>query len=376
MELATVIGLIALMLLVVAAVSWNNKKKVTAKTTGIMGIILAVVVAVATFGGFAPLSTGGDGVNTGDNGDTGDTNVDERLTKFYDTIKVKTETYASNSYTTVSGTVEVYKADVDPTASNVNPMETGSISSGTGNITGDLKTTEKYKTVFDGGSTYYDMWYKGAEASYFPYVETDSSTISSVPITFENIVTVASFGDPIDESATDGSINGQTTTSNDTEASNELNIEGSVADDNDLVYDKSVGDGQFYLEMDISVDGANEGVKNPVLCFSDSRDAGLEGNEFSSVTAQLQTGTDLGVPSDLTNTVNDKGCVPLGSEEIVDGGTSATYKLTFNADEDNLASAGDTLFINIDDLGDYKGKDIMNDPKASASNTITIDVQD
>jgi hypothetical protein len=374
MELTTMLWILAIGLGVMAYMNHMNRKKVSAKNFGLMAIGLAALLTLSGNGALDSLSMGdlGDSIS-GTNGVISGGNCQ---VKVYDEVNVNTETYGSNSYTTAAGTVKFYVEGTNPTLPNSNPIDTITVSSGIGNTTnGKLKSCTNYGVVFDGSTTYYDMWYQGVQLAMLPYTATDAATISSTVIDFEDIMTVATIDDPIDESAVTGVVNGQTSVVNATTGTNEICIGDAEtpADDDALVYDVSVGDGQFYVDLAVGFSGGNKAVKDPVICFVNDLSNPFDGNEFSSVTAQLRTGTDFGIPSDITAYVNNADCVSLGV--MHNGGESGTYRLTFNVDESLLTAGGDKMYIYIDDMGDHLGQDLLRGTKATASDAVTLYTQ-
>lgn len=375
-----VIGILALVVLIWGVMNKDTKgKNVSAKNAMWGGT--AVVILVLLFGGinlggiFEGMSVTPDNGNGNGADDLHPTNG-VCLEKAYATLSVGTMVYGSNSYTTAAGDVDIFKSGVDPTGTNSNPIDTIDIASGVGNTTsGLLKSCTMYSVVFDGETTYYDAyWNDNSGEQMLPYVPTDSDTITT-SFEFSEIITFATIDDPIDEST--NAVNGNASNTNASVGGSEICVgtssPQSIADDDELFYDISAGDGQFYLDMAIGFTGGNKAVKDPVLCFVNDLTNPFEGNEFSSVSAQLRTGTDYGIPSSLTNYVNDMDCVSLGS--FVDGGTSGTYRLTISVDEDLLTAGGDKMYIYIDDLGDHLGQDILRGTKATASAVVTLNVQ-
>jgi hypothetical protein len=385
METSTIIAIVGAILLGYGYMKYTERKKDVGKFSMGIGAVLLILVFTGLGGFFQPLAVSDI---------AGPTTPSDLISqqacelKPYMKLAVTTKVYSSNSYTAASGTVKVYEDGVDPTSPNSNPKDTVTIASGTGNTTNSsLTSCTNYSVVFDGGSTYYDMWF-GSGAQPLPYVVTDESAISLATINFDNVLTVATIDDPIDESATDGVINGQTsalatcTTYNSTTStceaysSSEITVgdatDQTATDDEDLYYNVTNGDGQFYLDLAIGFSGGDKVVKDPALCFVNDLSNPFEGNEFRSVTAQRRTGTDFGIPSDITNYVNQADCISLGSQ--IDGGTSGTYRLTFNVDESLLTAGGDIMYVYIDDLGEYLGQDTLRGTKATASDAITLQI--
>jgi hypothetical protein len=371
METSTIIAIVGVILLGYGYMKYTERKKDVGKFSMGIGAVLLILVFTGLGGFFQPLAVSDI---------AGPTTPSDLISqqacelKPYMKLAVTTKVYSSNSYTAASGTVKVYEDGVDPTSPNSNPKDTVTIASGTGNTTNSsLTSCTNYSVVFDGGSTYYDMWF-GSGAQPLPYVVTDESAISLATINFDNVLTVATIDDPIDESATDGVINGQSNVSGEAGSSNELQVgtDSSPADDDDIYYNVTNGDGQFYLDLAIGFSGGDKVVKDPALCFVNDLSNPFEGNEFRSVTAQRRTGTDFGIPSDITNYVNQADCISLGSQ--IDGGTSGTYRLTFNVDESLLTAGGDIMYVYIDDLGEYLGQDTLRGTKATASDAITLQI--
>lgn len=375
-----VIGILALVVLIWGIMNKSTGgKKVDAKNAMWGGA--AVLVLVLLFGG---INFGGmfEGLAVTPTPQPGDSDYlhptnGACLEKAYSTLSVGTMVYGSNSYITAAGDVDIFKSGVDPTGTNSNPIDTIDVASGVGNTTsGLLKSCTMYSVVFDGETTYYDAYWKdNSGEQMLPYVPTDSDTIAT-SFEFDEIITFATIDDPLDESAVTGVINGQTNVSGESTSTNELRVgaDDVPANGDTIYYNETNGDGQIYLDLAIGFSGGNTAVKDPVLCFVNDLTNPFEGNEFSSASAQLRTGTDFGIPSSITNYVNEMGCVPLGS--FVDGGSSGTYRITLNLDESLTTAGGDIMYIYIDDLGDHLGQDILRGTKATASSVVTIQTQD
>jgi len=385
-------SLVIIILLIAAAifatagfVNKKNKKKVSGSNQLMFaGLMFGIaIIAFAAAGGSMGALTMGDNSNPFDTDNSGEDPEDDvinRVDKLYDSVTIATKTYGSNSYSTAAGTVKFYGANDNPTDSNTNPIDTVTVSSGTGNTSNKvLSSGSQYKIVWDGSTSYYDMYYNpiAPYLSYLPYVDTTSATISSAMLRFEDIVAIASIPDPIDESGTSGNVNGQTTAVNASTGTNEVNVgtAASCANGGILYYDESVGDGQFYIILELGATGANTGLKNAVLCFEDDRSNPFDGTEFSSVECQYQSGTDFAIPQDITTYVNNNVPIQLNNGEFIKGGQTGSYKLTFTLDESLTDAAGDILYIQQDDLGSYMGKDIMNGVKATAGAVVTIAIQ-
>lgn len=375
-----IIGIGALVILIWGLMNKDTKGKNVSAKNAVWGGA-AVIVLVLFFGG---INFGGmfEGLAVTPAPQPGDSDYlhptnGACLEKAYSTLSVGTMVYGSNSYITAAGDVDIFKSGVDPTGTNSNPIDTIDVASGVGNTTsGLLKSCTMYSVVFDGETTYYDAYWKdNSGEQMLPYVPTDSDTIAT-SFEFDEIITFATIDDPLDESAVTGVINGQTNVSGESTSTNELRVgaDDVPANGDTIYYNETNGDGQIYLDLAIGFSGGNTAVKDPVLCFVNDLTNPFEGNEFSSASAQLRTGTDFGIPSSITNYVNEMGCVPLGS--FVDGGSSGTYRITLNLDESLTTAGGDIMYIYIDDLGDHLGQDILRGTKATASSVVTIQTQD
>ena len=334
---------------------FTTKKKDMA--VGILGIALILGILNAT--GVMTIS----GTGTADNG-TQQPTIQTCQPKVISSLAIKVREEGSNSWEAADGTIKFYNPNDDPSSPTASPIATITLTNGSASDTsGVLQSCTKYRVVIDGGSTYYD---KDLGIITLPAPDTTTSTVTVVyhiPSDFgttSGMSLVGSFSDLIDEASmasTDGATN---TLSND---ANEL-----VNDTTDsLTYDLSAGDGQFKVRLTIACNGANKVCKDAVLGFQWDDTAPPEGDEVSSITAQLHTGTDLGIPSSLLNYWSKEDAVKLGTLE---GGTSATYDLTFTVSESNITAGDDQFYLYVDDLGDWHGKDTMLGTKATGDRTI------
>ena len=85
------------------------------------------------------------------------------------------------------------------------------------------------------------------------------------------------------------------------------------------------------------------------------------GNEYTAITMQLDSGKDLGVPSDILNYFKNEQPVALGT---LKGGDSSVYKITWSISEAN-ADANMDYTILYDDLGGNNGKDVLLNTKGT-----------
>ena len=375
--LTTVIALLGFIILAWGIMKYKSKKTDVGGFASVLGVVLLVVAFAGAGGQLAALSGVPVTIDTGVTDDAvAPIGADA---KPYTTLTLGTQIWGSNSYTGASGTLRVFEAGVDPRMSNANAYDTITIASGVGNTTaGKLKSATDYVIVYDGSTTYYDQWYNGnvfPSTSQLPYVQTTESAISTANIDVRNILTIATISDPLAEAATSGIINSQTDVNGSVASSGELQVgaDATPADDDTIWYNKTNGDGQFYMDITIAFDGANKKVKNPVMDIVNDLSTPFDGNEFSAVTMIRQSGTDYGIPRDVTENFNKALPISLGAE--AEGGDSGIYRLTFNADESTMDAAGDKLYIYVDDNGRHLGQDILKGTKATASDAITIGVR-
>jgi len=127
--------------------------------------------------------------------------------------------------------------------------------------------------------------------------------------------------------------------------------------------------GTQYCEFDITIGEATAGaaLKDPVLILRSPEGYELEPGDIVSLYIVKKTGSDLGIPAqDLTEYVTYATPIDLkGSlydeEYGVDFMTvsdSATYTVKLSYDADQIQTDGDKLQICLDDLGDYRARDV------------------
>ena len=375
MELVTAVGIISL-ILIALGIFWlgkANTKDMGKIATG-AGVVFLIVAFAGAGGNLATLS----GVQpASDSGGPDDPAPPGAAEKPYTVLTVGTHIDGSNDYATATGSFMVFEKGVNPATSNANAYDEIFLVSGAGSTTAaKLKSATDYVMVYNGSDTYYDQWYNSLAfplTSQLPYIQTDESAISTANVDIRNIKTVATISDMLNENSTAGIVNGQTGNNGTTNAFYELQlVDGSLADDDVISYDKSIGDGQFYLDITIAFDGLHKVVKDPVLVFVNDRTNPFDGTEFDLVTLTRQSGTEYGAPQDITDNVNKNIPISLGAE--AKGGDSGVYRVMFNADETLMDVGADILYIYADDNGGYLGQDILNGVKATASDAITLAV--
>lgn len=341
-------------------------KRSVNKMAGVFGLVLVAGLAIGAYadvpllGGIvAPVpfqaSTQSAGVTTTDIATTGSL---EALP--INSFVVSANEAGSNDHATVAGNLLVYDATTDPSSATANPIATVLILDGIGNDTsGVLQTNTPYHVVFSNSTaaSYYDVdkgviSFKGMNA----FTGDLSYSLGDVQL-------VGTLDDILDENST--ALNGQAIGSN-TVGTDELGCTAGCAADEEFIYDESVGDAQWYLDVSPSVSGANAMAKGAVLQFKHDLTNPPEGDEYSSITAQLRTGTDFGIASDVLNNWKNEIPIALGD---VEAGQSATYRITFSVVEAN-EDGNDDWTLRFDDMGEFLGRDVRNSVRATAD-TVT-----
>ena len=373
METNTVLYMVAA-LLIVAGLYWRSLKKMdVGNFSAGLGIILVVIVVSGNAGVFAPLTAapGVDMPKLVPGVEDGTCQV-----KVYSQINFSGDTWGADDPTAPAGSVDFYVAGANPSEAGVTRLDTISITTGSGGTTsGVLESCTNYGIVYNGASAEYDMWYNGidyTQSNTLPYVSTTDSTISNAIVKFNDVIVVATIPDPIEENSVTGIINGQTNVSGEAGTSNELMVgaDTSPADSDVIYYNKTNGDLSYYLDITLGADGANKQLQAPVLCFVNDHTNPFDGDEFTAVTLQRQSGTDFGLPTDITDYVNNADCVPMGAR--AEGGQTGVYRMQFTAVNANLAATTDVMYIYPDDMGSYLGKDILRNTKATAGAVIEM----
>ena len=376
MEITSVLYAVAAIAIVIGYLQYTGKKKDAGRQLIAVGAILAIAIYAGGAGMFAPLAVenGVPGITTGDlvPGVTDGT----CSVKPYTNVTFSGDTWGANDPTAPAGSVDFYSAGVDPSDTGANSLDSASITSGVGSTTtGVLESCTNYGVVYNGASAEYDMWYNDkdwTQPNQLPYISTTDSAIARAVLKFDNIVVVATIPDPLEEDSVTGIINGQTNTSGVDATQNEIQIgtDISPADSDVVYYNKTAGDLSYYLDITLGADGANKQLHDPVLCFVNDHSNPYDGDEFTSVTLQRQSGTDFGVPTDITDYVNNADCVPMGA--VIEGGQTGVYRMQFTAVNANLDVTTDVMYIYTDDMGDYLGKDILRNTKATAGAVIEM----
>jgi len=274
------------------------------------------------------------------------------------TLSVISTAKNSNSHTTIGGDLDIFDPDTNPSDPTASPLDSISVSSGVGSTTNKyIKTSTPYRVVFDGEGTYYDVDYGVIT---FPDEDFNPST-GEYLFDMGTVTIVATIDDMLNESLlTGGYVNGET--SDLTRGTAELGTDISSGNTDNLTYDESAGDGQFYIKPTLSASGAYKELRDAVMCFEWDTSTPPEGNEISSIVYQLDSGTDFGIPSELVNYWSNEECISLGS---MTAGMSSRIKLLFTVDETALDDNADIWYLGFDDLGSMRGKDVLLDTGAT-----------
>lgn len=372
----------------------DSSKKVNAEMLGIvavMALVLTVGAYMGLFGevGISSVAPGSPGYTVGIPSDAGITTIitdDEQ--KVISSLSIMTIDAGSNKRDACVDQVQYFAEGEDPRLSTAYSIDTTTITSGVGTETDAyLKTNKLYKTIFhDTNTTYYDgvlgagVWNPsdsiGAVAIKAPST-TDATVTTSITFGEDGTAPlwkIATIPDVLDETSTDGRINGQSAIAGGMTATANYNstyeiqvgADSSPSDDDTVYYNDTNGDGSFYLRMTFGAEGSQAYLKRPVVCFVNDMSNPCERNEFTAITAALYTGSgsEVSLPSDLhTAFSNMDACVEIGGQNTdgvahIESGKTATYTLTFTVDEDHTDASADQFYIIADDLGGYLAQDI------------------
>lgn len=375
----------------------DSSKKVNAEMLGIIAVGALVLTGVAYMGWLgtsqiqtvAPGTPGTPGLTAGIPADAGiATIVTDDTPRIIDNLNVRTTEESSGKKDQCGGSVLYFDSSEDPRLSTSYSIDTTTIASGVGTDTsGQVETNTLYHIVFTNSSsppTHYDgvlganVW-DPSDALTPIAIKAPATTDAEVSAIVKfgedgtaRIGKIATIPDILDETSTDGRINGQSNVSGEAGSTNELCVgtDTTPADDDTIYYNETAGgaiaDGSFYIRMTFGAEGSQAYLKRPVLCFvNDMGTNQCERNEFTAITAALYTGSgsDVTVPSDLLPAFNNMpSCVEIGGQSIdgvaiIESGKTATYTMTFTVDH-AFTESTDQFYIIQDDLADYNGQDI------------------
>lgn len=278
-----------------------------------------------------------------------------------ETLSVTALESGSEDRTAVDGFLRIYSSGVNPSSPTANPIQTVTVTDGQGSSSSALVSAkEQYRIVFEGNSTntnYYDKDFGITSLASLSIGILNPNT-GKMTIDIGSVDNVGTLDDILDETATDGKVNGQSVAVN--TSGNEI-IGAANTADTALTYDESDGDGQWYIDIEPSCSGANKVCKDAVLHFVHDLTNPPEGNEYSTITAQLRSGNNFNIPSDITDFWSNEVPIELGD---MTAGMSGEYRLTFSVVEAN-EDANDDWTLRFDDLGEHLGKDVRLNTRAS-----------
>lgn len=339
----------------------------TSKTVGGLGMLVVAALVVGAYATTLPIVGGvidplDINFKTQSVGSDSDQNPSVG-SKTIETLAWGVREQGTNSQTAFNGAINLYDKNADLGSSTATPIDTITMLNGVGSSTNKrAKTNTEYRVVATNATaaSWYDLDYGVIK---FPSDELSQNGVFSYYDESKPAQLVATLNDILDENSTTGAMNGQTTHVIGTD---EIGCTAGCQADEEFVYDESVGDGQWFIDVTPGASGANAIGKNAVLKFVHDLSNPPEGDEFSSITSSLRTGTDFGIEDDVT--LNWKNQIPIELGDVK-AGQSATYRFTFNVVEAN-EDGSDDWTIRFDDLGNHLGKDLRYSVRATAD-TVT-----
>lgn len=290
--------------------------------------------------------------------------------------------YSESETAANGGHIEVFRKDVNPKSSTATALAT--LSLGTAYTTVNIRCDEEYRVVYNNGTEGYSQ-----DLGKIVLVPCSDTTpeLADANIDFtekfgikaEDIATLSDILDETD--VVNKPVNGQDNTSqnltlrgvtNANEFQCVVSTQAGCDADGILVYNESTGDGSVYLDLTLAASGSNAELKEPVLCYRHDLTNTPEGNELSSVSVALRTGSDLGFGSPNWATLFQNEECAKSSVTHMQAGTSSTYRMTLNFVEANLDDHADVFNIVFDDLGGDRATDIRNNRGATAD-TVAIE---
>ena len=255
----------------------------------------------------------------------------------------------SESWSAYAGTASYYMKGTnakDPTAT---AFDTTSITSGSGSETSWNKamTDTEYIFVLNGGGTYYD---KKWEPFYF-LSKNYNKNLGTYTLTIDSKEAPAKVG----------------TFETLYQSNQTYGVELSTSD---IQVNHTQASGLFTIRLKLGNSASNTALYDVVLDFQSDVTYPMEGNEFSAVTLQHQSGSDFGLPSDIRNYVANE--VPIPVADIVTGGQNAVYDATFTYSSTNFEITNDKLHIATDDLGGWLNQDVLPANKGATASAYYI----
>lgn len=275
------------------------------------------------------------------------------------TLQVRLVEFKSSSYSAVNGQLEFYEVGVDPNSPTATPLFNGTVTSGVASHDNPRLFTGKYRVIFvdesDSSPTWYSEDFGIQNLAGSRYEKEQGLYLFANSLTNHPIVKIATLSTVVNETAIDGSINGETSFGNLSDTSGEIGCDSVITACTKLTVDESNSDATYYVDFKIGAEGGNKDLRDAVLCFVHDATHPPEGNEFDAIDVSRQSGAEL---PELEGRIEDffavEGCVNLGD---IPGGTSSTERITFTMSEVST-DTNDDFKICVDDLADYKGKSI------------------
>lgn len=273
-------------------------------------------------------------------------------------LLLSTEEYSATR--NVAGNFDVYTAGTDAKDPSAQVLATIT-TAGTAYTGGQIICGEKYTVVYSNSTTRYGE-YVGSPAG---IVLVPCSKVN--PYTGDVAIDVtADFGfkphkvatldDIMDETSTSGIINGRTSNVSNSAGNIEIgNNQSTPVADGMLVYDESVGDGQFYVQPTFSASGANAELLNPVITFWFDSTSPPEGNEITAMTVSLISGTDMQIPSTVNWVQVWANQEQVKLKNPIKSGEAGTYRFTITYNEANTDNNADKWELRFDDLNSVAG---------------------
>ena len=265
-------------------------------------------------------------------------------------ITIMAEESFSGSWSAVAGQFELYSSGADPTDPSTTNFTYVTLASGIGTDTSwnAADTDTFYTALFDGAGTYYDVF----DENFVFKSENYNTELGTYTFRYEDVDKVGTINELAD--STSGTYSAGVTI--DTAA-------------NTVAVNNSAEAGTASFDIIIKNTAGNTLLSDMVLDTPIDQSNPLEGNEFTSVSLQLKSGHDFGLPSDITTYIVNNQAIPIGDAE---GGVKGVYTITFTYNTANFAVTTDALRLILDDMGGYLGKDTGMNAKATAmSYTLT-----
>lgn len=277
------------------------------------------------------------------------------------TFKVIAEEKWSGSMSLVGnasmGYLEFYKAGDDPADPDVDPIVRVNVTEGTATKTAPgLKTDKDYRLIFNGGDhirkTHAGGWYSIDFGIIQLSFENYQLNTGEYLFEFNNVARMATLVDPMQDTANNDTINGQSTGSTG-EVIFDLNT------NNTLTYDESGGDGTWYAIFKFGAEGGDVEIQGLGYKWDNDDTNPCELDELSAITVSHDSGTNFGLdPNQLDEWIGESWIDLTLGTGFLRGGNDGKHKFAFSVKEDNLEPT-DIFYMRVDDLKDWQGKDVI-----------------